>query len=109
MSDKCLIHYPTPRPCPHCAALAASYGPSELASVSGSETGQRARDQQWLQDCCELVKNKMPDGYSFVVFGFPSKEGGRCYYASSAKRESVVAALKVWLEHAESDYLKHVK
>lgn len=67
------------------------------------------RDQQWIQEMCELVKNKMPEGYSFVVFGFPTCSSDRCYYASNAKRDSAVAALKEWLKHAEKDYLKHEK
>lgn len=67
------------------------------------------RDQQWIQEMCELVKNKMPENYSFVVFGFPITGSDRCYYASNATRDSAVAALKEWLKHAEKDYLKHVK
>jgi hypothetical protein len=65
------------------------------------------RDKQWLQDCCELVKAKMPDNYSFVVFGFPISGTDRCFYASNATRESAIAALKEWINHAETDYLKH--
>lgn len=65
------------------------------------------RDQQWIQEMCELVKNKMPDGYTFVVFGFSTTGKDRCYYASNATRESAVAALKQWIEHAETDYLTH--
>lgn len=67
------------------------------------------RDKQWLQECCELVRNKMPEDYSFVVFGFPTKENGRCFYASNATRESVIEALKLWLKHAETNYLEHEK
>ena len=69
----------------------------------------KPRDKQWLQDCCELVKAKMPDNYSFVVFGFPTSGTDRCFYASNATRESAVAALKEWIKHSETDYLKHVK
>lgn len=78
---------------------------SELAPVSGSVTG--ARDQQWIQEMCELVKNKMPEGYGFVVFGFPFNSAGRLYYASNGQREDVVKSLKEWIKHAEADFLKH--
>ncbi len=67
----------------------------------------RPRDQQWMQEMCELVKNKLPDNYAFVVFGFPTAGPDRCYYASNATRESAVAALKHWLKHSEQNYLKH--
>jgi hypothetical protein len=67
----------------------------------------RPKDQQWLQECCELVKNKMPEDYSFVVFGFPTSGNNRCYYGSNARREDAIAALKEWLKHAEKDYLRH--
>ncbi len=55
----------------------------------------------WIQEMCELVKNKMPEGYSFVVFGFPNCGSDRCYYASNATRESTVEALKAWIKHAD--------
>lgn len=69
------------------------------------------RDKQWLQECAELVKNKMPENYLFVVFGFPISGSDRCFYASNATRESAIEALKEWIRHAEQDgnYLKHVK
>ena len=76
--------------------------------MNAEESGT-PRDKQWLQDCCEIVKAKMPDNYSFVVFGFPTRGSDRCFYASNATRESAVAALKAWLKHAEADYLKHIK
>lgn len=34
-------------------------------------------DKQWMQECCDLVKNKMPEGYGFIVFGFPMGADGR--------------------------------
>ncbi len=78
---------------------------SELSPAPGSAAV--SRDQQWIQEMCELVKNKMPENYSFVVFGFPTVESGRCYYASNATRESAITALKEWIKHAETDFLKH--
>ncbi len=65
------------------------------------------KDQQWIQEACELVENKMPEGYSFIVFAFPHSAEDRGYYASNATRDSAIAALKEWLKHAETDYLKH--
>jgi len=66
------------------------------------------RNQQWVQEMCELVKNKMPEGYCFVVFGFPVDRDGRCYYASDATRESAINALRIWLAHADGQFLKHM-
>lgn len=72
------------------------------------ETGT-PRDKQWLQECCELVRNKMPENYSFVIFGFPTRGSDRIYYASSAERDSVRIALKEWLLHQNKvdDWMKH--
>jgi len=67
------------------------------------------RDQQWLQEMCELVKAKIPDSHAFVVFAFPLTSEGRLYYASNAGRASTVAALSKWLEHQKKmgTYLQH--
>lgn len=67
------------------------------------------RDKQWLQEMCELVKNKLPENYTFVVFAFPVSGTDRVFYASSATRESAVAALKEWIAQSGDGYLKHVK
>ena len=70
----------------------------------------RPKDQQWLQEMCELVKNKLPEGYSFIVFAFPTAEKNRVYYASNSTRESAIAALKHWLEYQEKqtgNWMKH--
>jgi len=69
----------------------------------------RPRDQQWLQEMCELVKNKMPETHTFVVFAFPTTGTDRMYYASNATRESSVAALKEWLAYQEKvdNWMKH--
>jgi len=72
-----------------------------------SQESGTPRDKQWLQECCELVKNKMPENYSFVVFGFPNSGTDRCFYASSASRESAVAALKEWIARSDADFGKH--
>jgi hypothetical protein len=64
------------------------------------------RDKQWLQECCELVKAKMPENYSFIIFGFPTIGTDRCYYASNATRESAVLALDVWIAHAKAGRAK---
>ena len=67
------------------------------------------KDQQWLQEMCELVKNKMPDTHAFVVFAFPVAGTDRCYYASNAERAGAIAALKEWLAHQEKvdNWMKH--
>lgn len=54
------------------------------------------RDQQWLQECAELVKNKMPESHCFVVFAFPHSGSDRCYYISNAQRASAIEALRQW-------------
>ncbi len=78
-------------------------------NASAGATGSAATDRQWIQEMCELVEHKLPENYSFVVFGFPHLASDRCYYASNATRESAIAALKEWLKHAEKDYLTHQK
>jgi len=65
------------------------------------------KDQLWLEEMCDLVKNKMPENYRFVVFGFPTSGTDRCYYASNATRESAVAALTEWIEHTKKSWMKH--
>lgn len=68
------------------------------------------RDKQWLEEMCQLVRNKMPGNYSFVVFGFPNSGTDRCYYASNTTRDSAIEALKQWIAHAEAgraDFGRH--
>jgi hypothetical protein len=70
----------------------------------------RPKDQQWLQEMCELVQNKLPEGYAFVVFAFPTEGKDRVYYASNSTRESTTVALKEWLayqEKQEENWMKH--
>lgn len=69
----------------------------------------RPKDQQWLQDMCELVKNKMPETHAFVVFAFPVKGTDRCYYASNAARKDAIAALREYLAYQErvDNWMKH--
>lgn len=69
----------------------------------------KPRDQQWLQEMCELVRNKMPATHTFVVFAFPAFGTDRCYYASNATRSSAIEALKQWLAHEEKidNWMKH--
>lgn len=64
------------------------------------------RDKQWLQECCELVKNKMPENYCFAVFGFPIEGTDRIFYASNATRDSVIEALEQWLVHAKANGIR---
>lgn len=66
------------------------------------------KDKMWLHEMCELVKNKMPENYSFVVFGFPTAKSDRCYYASNADRKDVITALKVWIADKEAEFGKHL-
>lgn len=74
-----------------------------------SKAPQSPRDQQWLQEVCELVKNKMPESHHFVVFAFPFQGTDRCYYASNAERKSVIEALKEWIDYQErvDAWMKH--
>jgi hypothetical protein len=58
-------------------------------------------DKQWLQDMCEIVKQKTPEGYGFIVFAFPYVSGERMYYASSGQREDCIRALKSWLSQVD--------
>lgn len=67
------------------------------------------RDKQWLQECCELVQNKLPENYTFVVFAFPVVGTNRVYYASNARRTDIIIALKEWIKHAESEPQNHGK
>jgi hypothetical protein len=70
----------------------------------------RPKDQQWLQEMCELVENKLPEGYSFVVFAFPTSKTDRMYYASNSVRESTLVALKEWIAYQEKtkdNWMKH--
>jgi hypothetical protein len=74
------------------------------------DPGVTPQDRIWLQEACDLVKNKFPENYSFLVFAFPKEGDGRTFYASNATRESAIEALKVWLKYAEeeSTYGTHV-
>lgn len=68
------------------------------------------RDKQWLQECCDLVEAKMPENYAFVVFAFPTRGGSaRLFYASNGDRADIIAALKEWIAHAESEPADHGK
>ncbi len=67
-------------------------------------------DKQWLADCADLVKAKMPENYCFVVFGFPASGSDRIFYASNAKREDIREALRQWLEKSgPQDHGRHVE
>lgn len=58
---------------------------------------------------CELVRNKMPETHTFVVFAFPVAGTDRCYYASNAERKSAITALKEWIAYQEKvdNWMKH--
>ena len=67
------------------------------------------KDKIWLQEMSELVKNKLPEGYGFIVFAFPF-DGGRMFYASNGQREDCIKALREWLAQVDGDgqnWLKH--
>jgi hypothetical protein len=64
------------------------------------ETG-RPHDKQWLENCCQLVSQHVPENYCFAVFAFPVTGTDRVYYASNAKRGDVLAAVKEWIAHME--------
>lgn len=85
-----------------------NHNPDQPSAASGC-SAYRPKDQQWLQEMCELVKNKIPDTHTFVVFAFPVHTTDRMYYASNATRESAVAALKEWLDYAAKvdKWMKH--
>lgn len=68
------------------------------------------KDKQFLVECADLVKQKMPEGYNFVVFAFPQKSGERMLYVSDATRESAIEALYQWLEAQNNNpdiWMKH--
>lgn len=72
------------------------------------ETSMNNKD--YLNEMAKAVEARLPDNHGFIVFAFPF-DGGRMFYASNAKREDAVRALKEWLIQAsgEEEWLKHIK
>ena len=103
------------RNCPHClntAVIEDGYcGVCRQTTLEPLATSAPAapKDQQWLQDACELVKNRMPESHTFVIFAFPHKGSDRCYYASNATRDSSRVALRQWLDYQDKvdNWMKH--
>lgn len=90
--------------CPECGGYVPGHatGAGDICTCEPIHANvYRPHDQQWLQEMCELVRNKMPESHAFVVFAFPVKGTDRCYYASSAERDDAIAALKEWLSYQE--------
>lgn len=66
-------------------------------------------DKQYLKDVADIVKNKMPEGYGFIVFAFPFRETGRMFYLSNGEREDCIPALEEWIRNAKAHgFGKHV-
>jgi hypothetical protein len=59
-------------------------------------------DKQFLKDAADLVRNKIPPGYGFIVFAFPVNAPGRLFYISTGQRDGCIATLKEWIRHAEA-------
>lgn len=67
------------------------------------------RDKQYLVEAADLVKNKMPEGYGFIIFAFPLLSTGRMFYIANGERKDCLKALKEWIAQVEARGLgKHV-
>lgn len=71
-------------------------------------------DSPLMQRVAEAVDAELPDGYGFIVLAFPftgtgGPEDGVCRYASNARREDAVNAVKEWLitNGADDDWIRH--
>lgn len=51
-----------------------------------------------LRSMAKFIESLLPRGYGFFVLCFPFGEGGRAEYASNAKREDVMQAMKEFIE-----------
>jgi hypothetical protein len=73
---------------------------------------KKPQDKQYLQEMCRVLDSKLPDNYGFIVLAFPFGESprNRMIYASNAKRQDAIAALKEWMIQcgAEEDWMKHL-
>lgn len=68
-------------------------------------------DKEYIRQIGKAVHDKLPDGYAFIVFAFPTMtKDARCLYISNAQRDDAVAALKEWLlKVSPEEWLKHLK
>lgn len=73
-----------------------------------NETGS-PHDKQWVQDCCELITNKLPENYAFMFFAVPTPAAGtdRCFYASNARREDIIPLLEKWIAEKKANFGTH--
>lgn len=69
----------------------------------------RPKDQQWLQEACELVKQKFPETHGFVILAVPVSGTDRLYYASNVERGEAIEALKEWIAYQGrvDNWMKH--
>lgn len=72
-------------------------------------------DKQFLRECAEAIKAKLPDGYCFILMAAPSSDyapgDNRLVYVSSMQRECAINVLKEFLIKASGpeEWLKHIK
>lgn len=60
--------------------------------------------QEALKNIGRMVKKEMlPEGYGFALLVFPFGEGGGMFYMSSAERETMIKAMKEFIENAENE------
>lgn len=72
-------------------------------------------DRKFLQDAAGAVRQKLPDGYAFILLaaptGAPAGPGEhRLVYVSDMTRESAISVLKEWLLKcgAAEDWMRHI-
>lgn len=69
-------------------------------------------DKEWLALASNALKERLPDGYGFILMAMPFGTGkGRLYYCSDLDRESAIKVVKEWLFQvgSEENWMKHIK
>lgn len=60
--------------------------------------------EEALKNIGRMVKKEMlPEGYGFTLLVFPFGEGGGMFYMSSAQRDTMIKAMKEFIENAENE------
>jgi hypothetical protein len=66
-----------------------------------------------MQDIARSVDWRLPRGWCFFVMIFPPSSGEKrpCNYASNARREDVIKAIKEWMVRggAQENWMKDIK
>lgn len=73
--------------------------------------------KQRMRDICDRVKERLPEGYGFIVMVAPFSDNlpmgheGRLNYASNIQRKQAINMLKEWLIKASAaeDWMKHLE